>query len=139
MRNFALMLAAVSLAVPVAITVPTDQAQAKKHRYYSRSYRNDCHRSKGTTGTIAGGAGGAGIAAVAGASPLGVIASGVGGAVVGRVLDQRHDRAEIAAEAAEATRSQRPVHSDPFNRRRGASPRRRDRPTPTGSPPVRPS
>lgn len=94
MRHFTLMLAAASFAVPVAIAVPTDQVQAKKHRYYGRSYRNDCRRSKGTTGTIAGGAGGAGIAAIAGASPLGVIASGVGGAVVGRVIDQHHDRAD---------------------------------------------
>lgn len=94
MRNLALMLAAASLAVPVAVVVPTEQVHAKKKRYYGRSYRTDCRRSKGTTGTIAGGAGGAGIAALAGASPLGVVASGVGGAVVGRVLDQRHDRAD---------------------------------------------
>jgi outer membrane lipoprotein SlyB len=65
-----------------------------------RTYRGDdgryyrCKRSKGTTGTIAGGAGGAVVAGALGASTLGTVAAGVGGALLGRHLDKKHDQAQ---------------------------------------------
>ena len=94
MRHFPLILAAAGLVLPVAATVPADQAQARKHRYYSSDSRVDCRRAKGTTGTIAGGAGGAVVAGALGASPLGVVASGVGGALLGRHIDKHRDAAQ---------------------------------------------
>ena len=94
MRTIFLTLAAASLTIPATMVAPTSKAEARKH-YYGRSHRYvDCRRSKGTTGTIAGGAGGAGIAAVAGAGPLGVVAAGVGGALLGRHINKRHDAAQ---------------------------------------------
>lgn len=59
-----------------------------------RRYYQDCRRSSGTTGTIAGGAGGAILGNVLGGGALGTIAGGVGGALVGRQLDKNHDRAQ---------------------------------------------
>lgn len=93
MRRLALMLAAASLAVPVAVAAPTDQAQARTRHYYGSSRSTRCHASSGRTGTIAGGVGGAGAAAVLGAGPLGVVASGVGGALLGRHIDKRRTTA----------------------------------------------
>ncbi|MEK7342419.1 MAG: glycine zipper 2TM domain-containing protein [Pseudomonadota bacterium] len=76
MRNTLLALAAVSLAVPASMAVPTDGAQARKHHRYSewrgRDGRTYCRKSDGTTGLIIG---------------------GVGGALVGRAIDTRGDRA----------------------------------------------
>lgn len=59
-----------------------------------RRYYQDCKRSKGTTGTVAGGVGGAVLGNVLGGGVLGTVAGGVGGALVGRTLDKNHDRAQ---------------------------------------------
>lgn len=76
MRKALLALAAVSLAVPVSMAIPTEGAQARKHHRYSewrgRDGRTYCRKSNGTTGLIVG---------------------GVGGALVGRAIDTRGDRA----------------------------------------------
>jgi hypothetical protein len=64
------------------------------YRGNDRRYYQDCKRSSGTTGTIAGGAGGAVLGSVLGGGTLGTIAGGVGGALVGRTLDKNHDRAQ---------------------------------------------
>jgi hypothetical protein len=64
------------------------------YRGNDRRYYQDCKRSSGTTGTIAGGAGGAVLGNVLGGGTLGTIAGGVGGALVGRTLDKNHDRAQ---------------------------------------------
>ena len=86
-----------AMLAPALAPIPVE-AQTRKR--YARTYRGDdgryyrCKRSKGTTGTIAGGAGGAVVAGALGASALGTIAAGVGGALVGRELDKRHDRAQ---------------------------------------------
>ena len=60
MRKLLLSLAALSLAVPVSMTLPTTKAEAKK-RYYGHSRRHvrTCRHSSGTTGLVAGGVGGA--------------------------------------------------------------------------------
>lgn len=65
-------------------------------RRYSnnRRYSQDCRRSSGTTGTVAGGVGGAVLGNVLGGGVLGTVAGGVGGALVGRTLDKNHDRAQ---------------------------------------------
>jgi hypothetical protein len=75
MRNALLALAAVSLAIPVSMAVPTEGAQARKYAYKEwrgRDGRTYCRKSNGTTGLIVG---------------------GVGGALVGRAIDTRGDRA----------------------------------------------
>lgn len=63
MRNALLALAAISLAVPVSMAVPTDGAQARNHYRYKewrgRDGRTYCRKSNGTTGLIVGGVGGA--------------------------------------------------------------------------------
>lgn len=76
MRKAILALAAVSLAVPVSMIVPTEGAQARRDYRYKewrgRDGRTYCRKSDGTTGLIVG---------------------GVGGALVGRAIDTRGDRA----------------------------------------------
>lgn len=77
MRNMVLALTALSLAVPAAVVVPTDQASAqshKRHKYREwkgRDGRQYCRKPDGTTGLVVG---------------------GVAGALVGRTIDTRGDR-----------------------------------------------
>ena len=66
----------------------------RRYRNSNRRYYQDCKRSSGTTGTIAGGAGGAVLGNVLGGGVLGTVAGGVGGALLGRTLDKNHDRAQ---------------------------------------------
>jgi uncharacterized protein YcfJ len=88
MRNFALALGALSLAVPVSMTVPVSAAQAR-HRVYSHVYHKTCRHSPGTTGMVAGGVGGALLGhAVLGHGLLGAAAGGVGGVFAGRAIDR---------------------------------------------------
>lgn len=79
MRALALSFAAAAVAIPTAMVIPTDQAEAgRPHRHYEyrewrgRDGRMYCRKSDGTTGLIVG---------------------GVGGALVGRSIDTRGDRA----------------------------------------------
>lgn len=75
MRTIMLSLAAVSLAIPAAVTFPTSQAEAKDRRYKEwrgRDGRMYCRKSDGTVGLVVG---------------------GVAGALVGRSIDTRGDRA----------------------------------------------
>ena len=90
MRKIFLTLAAVSLAIPVSMSLPVDKSEAKKHRYYShdnRKYRS-CRHSSGTTGLVAGGVGGALVGNALGGGLLGTVAGGVGGALGGRAIDR---------------------------------------------------
>jgi hypothetical protein len=58
----------------------------KGHTHYARKY---CRRSSGTTGLVAGGVGGAVVGSkVLGGGILGVAAGAVGGAVAGRAIDR---------------------------------------------------
>ena len=61
------------------------------HRYKGRTHyaRKYCRRSAGTTGLVAGGVGGAVVGSkVIGGGLLGVAAGAVGGAVAGRAIDR---------------------------------------------------
>lgn len=75
MRKIALAFVAASVAMPAAMIVPADSAEARRYKY--REWRGDdgrvyCRKSNGTTGLIVG---------------------GVGGALAGRAIDTRGDRA----------------------------------------------
>jgi uncharacterized protein YcfJ len=72
------------------MTVPTDKAEARKHRYYAQDRRHyrSCRHSSGTTGLVAGGVGGALVGNALGGGLLGTVAGGVGGALGGRAIDR---------------------------------------------------
>jgi len=65
-------------------------------RYRGRDvrYNQDCRRSSGTTGLLAGGAGGALIGNALGGGTLGTLLGAVGGGLLGKHLDQKHDAAQ---------------------------------------------
>lgn len=91
MRIFGKTLTAVALAATTAtsVTVPADAA--RRHHYYSRTryYHKVCRYSSGATGLVAGGVGGAVVGSkVIGHGLLGVAAGAVGGAVAGRAIDR---------------------------------------------------
>ena len=92
MRKIIMSLAVASLAIPATFVFPVDQAQAKKHvrHYQGRSYTYArCRHSPGTTGLIAGGVGGAVLGdSVIGHGPLGAIVGAGAGALGGRAIDR---------------------------------------------------
>jgi uncharacterized protein YcfJ len=91
MKKLLASLAAISLAIPVSMTIPAGSAMARTHhRHYSSTARHrNCRYSSGTTGLIAGGVGGAVIGdAVIGHGVVGPIVGAVGGAFGGRAIDR---------------------------------------------------
>jgi len=92
MRKIVLSLTTASILASAAM-VPT-AADARRYHNRHRTYYQDCRRSSGTTGAIAGGAGGAVLGNVLGGGVLGTVAGGVGGALLGRHLDKKHDAAQ---------------------------------------------
>jgi outer membrane lipoprotein SlyB len=100
MRKLSLAVAAATMAVPVAVALPTDEAQAQ--RYYrngnyvgptwrGRDGRIYCRRSNGTTGLIVGGAAGALVGreiAGRGNRTVGAVIGGAAGALVGREVQR---------------------------------------------------
>ena len=96
MRKALLALAAVSLAIPMSMAVPTDGAQARKHYRYKewrgRDGRTYCRKSDGTTGLIIGAAGGALLGRAIdtrGERPTGTILGAVGGGLLGKEVDSK--------------------------------------------------
>ncbi|MBA4754458.1 MAG: glycine zipper 2TM domain-containing protein [Sphingobium sp.] len=96
MRKALLALAAVSLAVPMSMAVPTDGAQARKHYRYKewrgRDGRTYCRKSDGTTGLIIGAAGGALLGRAIdtrGERTTGTILGAVGGGLLGKEVDSK--------------------------------------------------
>jgi len=97
MRTFIMALSAASLVIPVTMVVPTTQAEAHRDRKYKprvfqgRDGRTYCRHSDGTTGLIAGGVGGAVLGnsiAGRGDKTLGTVIGGVAGAFGGRAIDR---------------------------------------------------
>ena len=92
MRKILLSFAAMSLAVPAAVTFPASSAEARPAKQYhgkSRRYYKSCRYSSGTTGLIAGGVGGAVLGdAVIGGGLAGPVIGAVGGALAGRAIDR---------------------------------------------------
>lgn len=88
MRNVMLALSALSLAVPISLAFPSSEAQARTYRHHYRGVKH-CRYSNGTTGLIAGGVGGALVGnSIFGHGALGTVAGAAGGAVAGRAIDR---------------------------------------------------
>lgn len=109
MRSIILALSAASLVIPATMAVPVTKAaaqdrryddrhdrRANQRRYEARVYRGRdgrtyCRHSDGTTGLIAGGVGGAVLGnsiAGRGDKTLGTVLGGVAGALGGRAIDR---------------------------------------------------
>ena len=96
MRKLTLAVAAATMAVPVAVTIPTDAAEARNYdrngnyigpTWRGRDGRLRCRRSNGTVGLIVGGAAGALVGreiAGRGDRTVGAVIGGAAGALVGR-------------------------------------------------------
>ena len=78
-----------STVTSLAVSTPAD-ARHRRHHYYGRTYYGQryCRYSSGTTGLVAGGVGGAVVGSKVIGGPLGAIAGAVGGAVAGRAVDR---------------------------------------------------
>lgn len=95
MRNIMMVMAAAGLMVPpAAMSFPT-KAEAKQHKKKYRAYtyrrngRTYCRHSDGTTGLIAGGVGGAVVGnSIDNGGLLGTALGAVGGALAGRAVDR---------------------------------------------------
>jgi outer membrane lipoprotein SlyB len=103
MRNLTLAVAAASMAVPAAMTIPATPAGAATYsqdEYRGRTWRGRdgryrCRRPDGTTGLIVGGAAGALLGrSVAGRGDrtLGTILGGAAGALAGREVERGTSR-----------------------------------------------
>jgi len=91
MRTAIFALSALSLAIPTTLAFPTSAAEARvRHHYNHGTYRHHgCRHSKGTTGLIAGGVGGALVGrSIFGHGLLGTAGGAVGGALAGRAIDR---------------------------------------------------
>jgi hypothetical protein len=93
MRTFSKITTAVALtfSTVTAISVPAPAEARHRHHYYSSSryYYRYCRRSSGTTGLVAGGVGGALVGrSVLGHGVLGTVGGAVGGALAGRAIDR---------------------------------------------------
>jgi outer membrane lipoprotein SlyB len=91
MRKLPKFIAAAALAATTATTfsVPAE-ARHHRHHYYGRTYYGHryCRYSSGTTGLVAGGVGGAVVGSKVIGGPVGLVAGAVGGAVAGRAIDR---------------------------------------------------
>lgn len=88
-------------ALMVAVATPTVVIEpAAAQRTYRGSdgryhhYRYRCKKSSGTTGLVAGGVGGALVGNALGGGTLGTVLGAGGGALLGRHLDKKHDAAQ---------------------------------------------
>jgi hypothetical protein len=91
-----LLMSATIAAMVAPMAVPAPAAAASGHTYRGRDgrYHYRCKRSKGTTGLLAGAGGGDLGAAALGAGPVGLAAGVIGGGLLGRHLDKKHDAAQ---------------------------------------------
>ncbi len=100
MRRILTMAALATMASAPAMMPSAALAQSGNydhdHAYQGRGGRYDenCKRSSGTTGLIAGGVGGALVGHAVGGGTLGTLAGAGGGALLGRHLDKKHDAAQ---------------------------------------------
>jgi uncharacterized protein YcfJ len=91
---------AATSGVPIAAPADAHASRYRHHHYHGRTvyaYRS-CRYSSGTTGLVAGGVGGAVVGSKVIGGPVGAIAGAVGGAFAGRAIDRNmtaHRRCRI--------------------------------------------
>ena len=88
MRNLILSAAALAVAMPVAVSMNTNEASAQTYR--GKSYVR-CKKHGGTTGTLIGGAAGAVIGSALGGTGA-TIAGAAGGALAGRAINRSENK-----------------------------------------------
>ena len=87
-------LAAAAMTLMIAAPALTPPAFAQtSHTYHGRSHYR-CKKSSGTTGLVAGGVGGAVVGNALGGGLVGTALGAGGGALLGRHLDKKHDAAQ---------------------------------------------
>ncbi len=91
MNKVSKIMTAVALAATTATTFAVPADARHRHHYYGRTAYSHkvCRYSSGTTGLVAGGVGGAVVGSqVIGGGILGTAAGAVGGALAGRAIDR---------------------------------------------------
>jgi len=91
MKKLNRIMMAVALAATTATTFEVPADARHRHHYYGRTYYRHkvCRYSSGTTGLVAGGVGGAVLGSrVIGGGIVGTAAGAVGGALAGRAIDR---------------------------------------------------
>ncbi|MFM9827218.1 MAG: glycine zipper 2TM domain-containing protein [Sphingomonas sp.] len=95
MQKYLMALSALSLMVPAATLVAPPRAEAREKTYqprvYTRNGKTYCRHSNGTVGLIAGGVGGALVGRsidTRGDRTVGTLLGAVGGAFAGRAIDR---------------------------------------------------
>jgi uncharacterized protein YcfJ len=91
MRNITKIMTIAALTATAGVPVMAPADGATRHHYSSRTYYTHkvCRRSSGTTGLVAGGVGGALVGrSVIGHGVLGTVGGAVGGALAGRAIDR---------------------------------------------------
>ena len=87
-------LAAAAMALMITVPAIAPPALAQTHRTYHGRSHYRCKRSSGTTGLVAGGVGGAVVGNALGGGLVGTALGAGGGALLGRHLDKKHDAAQ---------------------------------------------
>lgn len=91
LRNFGLTLGAIATAIPATLALPTAAEAKTRHarHYQDTAQARRCRPSSGTTGLIAGGVGGAVLGSkVIGGGLVGTAVGAAGGALAGRAIDR---------------------------------------------------
>lgn len=90
MKTFTRIIIGTALAATTATAFEVPADARHRHHYYGRTYYRHkvCRYSSGTTGLVAGGVGGAVVGSKVLGGPVGAIAGAVGGAVAGRAIDR---------------------------------------------------
>jgi hypothetical protein len=90
MRTISRIIATAALAATTATAFEVPADARHRHHYYGRTYYRHkvCRYSSGTTGLVAGGVGGAVVGSKVLGGPVGAIAGAVGGAFAGRAIDR---------------------------------------------------
>src|SRR6476661_6949540 len=91
MRTISRIIAGAALAATTATAFEVPADARTRHHYYGRTYYRHkvCRYSSGTTGLVAGGVGGAVLGSkIIGGGLVGTAAGAVGGALAGRAIDR---------------------------------------------------
>src|SRR6476646_8246662 len=90
MRSLSRIIASAALGATAATTLAVPANARHRHHYYGHTtyHGRACRYSSGTTGLVAGGVGGAVVGSKVIGGPVGAIAGAAGGALAGRAIDR---------------------------------------------------